>query len=165
MKKIILLTAILLPILLMAAAPTFQSYYSSAGDVVIDSSTGNNWEVVDSLIVTASDSAYATIKVTGTALMNPYDRMYLGFGNDSANRVDSATSATTGQTNSNIDTNLVKLHPTIQGAVYLPFIWEEIVSMDASQVDTFYLNIATGSDGSKISLFNVMMSAEISDRD
>ncbi len=154
----------ILPLIVMAAAPTFQPYYHHAGDVVIDSNTNSNWQPVGTLFVTATDSAYATLTVTGTAHMNPWERMYLGFGSDSANRVDSATSATTGQTNSNIDTNLVRLHPTVQGDIYLPFTWQYVVSMDAA-TDTFFLNIATGGGGEHIELFDLVFSAQISDRD
>ena len=166
MKKIGLLLVIgLIPMLLMGAAPTFQSYYHQVGDVVIDSQHTGNWEPVGTLIVTASDSAYATLSVTTTANLMPWERLYLGFGNDSANRVSAATAATTGQTNSNLDTNLVKLHPSVDGDVNLPLVWQYVVSMNASQVDTFYLNIATGGSNEKIELYDLVFSAQISDRD
>ena len=156
-----------LPLLVMAA-PTFQNYASETGDVTIDSQWTGNWELVDSLIITASDTAYVLLRVTGTAYMNPWERLYLGFGNASGNVVDSATAATTGQTmgqtSTNLDTNLVKLHSSIKGGIYYPFVFEDMVSMEEAQVDTFYLNMSTGSDQEHVEVYNLMFSAEIIDR-
>ena len=141
-----------LPLLVMAAPPTFQNYASETGDVTIDSQWTGNWELADSLIITASDTAYVLLRVTGTAYMNPWERLYLGFGNDSANAV------------ANLDTNLVKLHSSIKGGIYYPFVFEDMVPMDADQVDTFYLNMSTGSDQEHVEVYNLMFSAGIIDR-
>lgn len=169
MKKLLILSALLaVPLLVMAAAPTFDTYSKDCGDKTIDSQWTGNWEPADSLVISVSDSAWVVVTVTGQVWLDPYETFYLGLGNDSANRVDSATSATTGQTHTNLDTCIIKLPRDVQNTAYVPFAFSYRLSAGATGgavTDTLYLNAATGGSDQKIYLKDVVIQATIGNRD
>ena len=87
-----------------AADPAWKMVHHDLGDFYVDSSFGGNWEPGDSIVFVGDDSAYMVYTLEGFAYMYSDDILYYGAGNDSGNFVDSATSATTGQTHTNFDT-------------------------------------------------------------
>ena len=147
MKKRLLFIAVLsiMATMVMGAA-RYEMVFKSVGEVTIDSQIGGNWEPVDSLVAVFDSASNATITVSGVALMDAWDKLYFGLGNDSANRVDSATSATTGQTNANLDTVLITGDPSSHGQLRVPFSVTYIASFTAV-TDTIYLNMAIGGSG------------------
>lgn len=109
---------------------------------VVDS----GFALVSTIIDTALDTGYFKIEVYGYAKLYENQSLYLGLGNDSANRVDSATSATTGQAHSNLDTLILQAPDNMEGFILMPFYLTEIVttgSATVSVIDTFYLNAAS----------------------
>ena len=151
------------------AAPLIRNFGSATGDVTIDNewdSQTAGWDVVDSLIVVASDSARTIMTISGFAVVGASQRLYLGIGNDSANRVDSATSATTGSTNSNLDTALVQTTFGIgTGQFRVPFSFTYISETDGANTDTFYFNAAVGSASrGALALEDVVVTASVADQ-
>ena len=145
-----LLLILVLPMLVWAVADeTGHKMFYSGTDLTVDSQFSGGGEVVDSIIVAAiemlSDSTLFSIRVTGVAVMDGYDKLYIGFGNDSANRVDSATGASTGYTNSNLDTFLIVPPFRATNKMRVPFAFSFMHPLDSVAVtDTFYLNAYCG---------------------
>lgn len=84
MKK--LLAALVLVVVVMAgnalgqSAQANQVYTINVGDVTVDSQyTATAWNILDSAIVASTDTATITFKVSGVAVMDPRDRLFLGF--------------------------------------------------------------------------------------
>lgn len=154
-----------------AATPNVQMYNftpSDTGDVflIVDSQYTGNWEAICTLFVTNSDTAEITLTVTGVALMGQREKLYIGFGNDSANRVDAATAATTGQTNSNLDT--IIFETPLYGAggmASVSFMARFVYYAVAGVLDTFYVNAATGDKSKSIELNDVVFTALVASRD
>lgn len=162
-KRLLYLTALSVISVMLMGAARYEMVFKNVGDVTIDSQIGGNWEPVDSLVAVFDSASNATIIVTGIALMDAWDKLYVGFGNDSANRVDSATSATTGQTNANLDTVLVAAGGMAAGGKRrVPFSVTYVASFTAV-TDTFYLNVATGGSSSpeKVQLEDVFFVLEM----
>lgn len=166
MKRILLTLAVLLiPLSSFAAAPTFSTFVSITPDtIVVDSQHTGNWEPIDSLVVARTDSGGFLITVTGWANLGPGDVLYLGLGNDSANRVDSATSATTGQTNTNLDTatfsNVGYRNTRAKTAFVLQYYFEG----NGAVTDTVYVNAAVAGTKQPIRIEDLVVSAAVSDK-
>ena len=156
---------LVLAVIMIAAAPVNRNYYVDVGEVTIDSQYSGNWEPVDSLVVVTSDSGTILVTISGTAVLDPWDKLYIGLGNDSANRVDSATSATTGQVNPNLDTVLMRPDDRQIGKAYVPFSVTIPVDNDGA-TDTLYLNMATGGSSSseKVYIEDLFFIAAVSDQ-
>jgi hypothetical protein len=98
----------------------------------------------------------------GIAVLEPDEALYVGLGDDSANRVSAALAATTGQTHTNLDTFYFAPDPAGKNEVQVGFtcIWLQAYSAGA-KTDTFYLNMATNSSASHVSVKDVVMWADI----
>ncbi len=117
--------------------------------------------VVDSLIDVCSDTGVFVLMVQGSVVLEANQTVYLGLGRDSANRVDSATSATTGQAFSNLDTLTIKSPDNMEGSMTIPFFLFETVNTLVALTDTFYLNAATGSGSYTVTLQDVKFTCDI----
>ena len=131
---------------LNAADAEPRNYFVSPSDFTVDSAIGGNWEPAATVIAQRSDSATTMLEVSGVAVMDPGERLYVGFGNDSLNRVDEATGGTTGQTHTNLDTFLIEAPATGRGIkMRIPFTFKyALTTKDAGSTDTFYVNMAVG---------------------
>lgn len=164
MRHLLKIALALCVVLLATNVYADRAYRSVTADTAtVDSVYSGGWDCVDSLII-ASGAADTIIELTfsGVALFDPGDRLYIGFGNDSANRVDSATGATTGYTNSNLDTIEFRYpRPAGYGKCELPFIAKYFLSMAASTTDTIYFNAACwgSSHIEQVELKDVVVSA------
>lgn len=145
MKHILKIGILVCAILLITGSAYADRVYRDAVDTAtVDSVYHGGWDCLDSLIIASGTAdTIMEITITGVGLFDPGDRLFLGFGNDSANRVDSATGATTGFANANLDT-LEFRHPRPggYGKAKLPFAAKYILSMAASTTDTIYFNVA-----------------------
>lgn len=128
----------------------FSSELSSSGFVTIDS-----------LIDVCSDTGVFVLMVQGYVILRENQVVYLGLGNDSANRVDSATSATTGVAFSNLDTLTMKAPDNMEGSIWMPFFLFETVNTLVALTDTFYFNAATGSNTYTVELRDVKFTCDI----
>lgn len=168
MKKL-LLTALVLalavPMISFADAPVFQTYVSVAPDtVVVDSQWTGNWKPVDSLYVSRTDSGGFLITVTGMVQLDPYDVLYIGLGNDSANRVSAALAATTGQTNTNLDT-AVFFGPGYRARpAWSAFVLQYYFEGNGAVTDTIYVNAACGGRNQPIRIEDLVVSAAVTDK-
>lgn len=171
-KRFIILLLLAIPVIVLGVANETgnKMFYVSPSDMTIDSQFSGGGEPVDSLIVTTiemlSDSTLLSIRATGIAVMDYWDKLYLGFGNDSANRVDSATGASTGYTNSNLDTFLIHPHLNGVGKMRVPFAISFMHPLDSVAVtDTFYLNAYTGGSSvfESVSLEDVVFTIEVTE--
>lgn len=149
--------------MVMAAVLRLEVYVVGLDEVTIDSQYGGNWEPLGTLIVVTDSNAIIEVTVSGVAIMDYYDKLYIGFGNDSANRVNAATAATTGQTNANLDTVLIVAggtHRTGKRRVaFSVSYWDSLAAL----TDTFYVNMAVGGStgGEKVDLEDVFFSVQL----
>lgn len=135
---------------------------NKTASVVVDSVYGGNWDPIDSIVGVFADSCRYQVSVRGIVELTAIEPVcYIGFGNDSANRVDSAHSATTGQTNTNIDTFLVGFpegFPSGMHRIYLPFgPFTYTCSTAVALTDTFYLNAAVRNKGGKATIRDLQL--------
>ena len=145
MKRIVFLLMLgVVAALLIGAAATTNVHYLGVADRTIDSQHTGNWELIGQVICVSSDTAVRIMELSAVALMDPWDVLYVGFGNDSANRVDSATSATTGQTNSNLDTLQFQFPLPRHGKARIPICARYIDSVAGATTDTVFFNLACG---------------------
>ncbi len=167
MKRLIVIGMVLLFAgLLYSAATTVSLWTTNVGDVTIDSVYTGNWESPCSLIVYGQDTGYFRIQVHAVAYMSAFSQLYVGMGSDSGNRVDSATGATTGQTHTNLDTMIYRFDYMDRGTSYeynwVPIYYEYITALiepSDSLGDTFYVNMAVGTEQSKVDLKDVRVTA------
>lgn len=163
MKRLILYC-----VFIMAVAATFSSVTAAADHgpkdlvqctdtVTVDSQYTGNWDPVDSFVVVRDTAGTQFYEVSGMVQLGAYDWLYMNIGNDSANRVDSATSATTGQTNENgADTCIIGGFTDLVQKVWLHF---SCIRPDsgAAATDTFYINMATGMSNKPIKIKNLVI--------
>lgn len=104
MKKIVIAVVLLATSGLLIAAQVdkyFASTFEASVDSIytsVDAASRPCWQLVDSLIVTQTDSAYGIVTISGVAEISPYDELYIGLGADSVAAVGRA----------NLDTFLVR---------------------------------------------------------
>ncbi len=172
MKKLFTLTALLGALALIsisdAADPALPDAQTSelanpAAFTFSRALSDSGFVVIDSLIDVCSDSGVFVLMVSGTVVLEENQTVYLGLGNDSANRVDSATGATTGQAFSNLDTLTIKSPDNMEGSIWVPFFLYETITTLVAITDTFYLNGATGSGTYTIELRDVKFTCDIHD--
>ena len=132
-----------------------------AGFTISKPLSDSGFIVVDSLIDVCSDTGVFVLMVSGCVVMEQNQTVYIGFGNDSANRVDSATGATTGIAFSNLDTLTIKSPDNMEGSMTIPFFFYETVNTLVALTDTFYLNAATGSASYTVTLQDVKFTCDI----
>ena len=116
------------------------------------------FQIVDSLIDVCSDSGVFVLTAQGYARMSENEYLYLGFCNDSASVVDSAT----GRVYSNLDTLTIKTPDNMEGYMYIPFFFQETIDITTATTDTFYFNAAVGSGGN-VELKDVKFTVDIHD--
>lgn len=169
-KRLVLLAVILaIPLIVMAAAPLHNGYGVAVNlDTIVNEygSGTTGWDSVTNLIYTATDTCQILVTVTGVAVFDPMEALYIGFGSDSANRVDSATAATTGRTNSNLDTFLVQPDIRNRAKVRQPFT-ARYTTTYASQTDlddTIFVNMATASIERKVEVEDLVFTIQIFDK-
>ncbi len=129
---------------------------NSSGVTVVDSQATDNWDCVDSFVVVYDTVGRYVFTITGVAKLTSRDILYVSMGNDSANRVDSATSATTGQVYPNLDTMIFGGFIDQSNPIFLPFTYIYTCSVSTAATDTLYINMATGQSGKPITLYDVL---------
>lgn len=156
--------ALLTPLSTFAAAPVFQTYVSVTPDtVVVDSQWTGNWDPIDSLIIARTDSGGFLIEVSGWATLGPLDVLYLGLGNDSANRVSAATAATTGQTHTNLDTAMFNATGYRNQPARIPILLRHYFEGTGAVTDTIYVNAAIKGSGQAVRIEDLVVSARVTD--
>ena len=157
------LVFLLLTSSLYAAAPTFVTTSNLTGDATVDSQWTGGWNTVDSIYLTIDDTSYTILTISGVAIMNPGDALYIGFGNDSANRVSGADVTA----NSNLDTALIIMPLQVHGTQKVPFCirYTYLYESQTDIEDTFYFNAASrGSESwDQVQLEDVVVSGEVGD--
>ncbi len=154
--------------MLKAAAPVGHGYVTTIDTISITTQFETKFMVVDSLITVTTDSALVMYVVSGIAVLDPNERLYVGFGNDSANCVDSATCAGDGQANSNIDT-IITHAPLgkLRGKTRVPFSFTTVITIvtQTDITDTMYVNMTTGSSTSNIEIEDFVFTAHVTDKE
>lgn len=164
MKRFILIglvTVILGAVLSYSAAPTFTGDAMLIADTctVNIQHTASTWKPVSTtpMIYTMTDTCFAVATVSGYAVLDPGDKLYIGIRN-AAGGNDSVV----------VDTFQFNADENQHGQVLLPFTIMYIDSMDSQtdDTDTLFVNAACG--GSSVSeyvqLKNVYGSVVIIDR-
>lgn len=157
MKKLVLLFMLAIATsLLWAAAPSINNWSVKIDSVTVDSQfTDDAWELLDTIIIIKDDTCNTLYTITGLAVLDPYDKLYVGFGDGYAG--DSAS----------VDTFIFEPDKRNRHTIKMPFIATYLDSLrhqtDAN--DTIYFRVAVGgaSQGEKIMLENVILSAEVMD--
>ncbi len=83
MKRFILLGVIaLMPLIVMAAAPTLEtSETTNKATVVCSSQYTGTWQLIDSVVLAIDDTAKVLASVRGTVVLNPGNILYVGLAN------------------------------------------------------------------------------------
>jgi len=145
MKHILKIALIMCAVLLISGNVfADRAYRHSTDTATVDSVYHGGWDCIDSLIiVSGAADTIIELTITGVASFDPGDRLFVGFGNDSANRVDAATAVTTGYANANLDTLEFRYpRPGGYGKAQFPFAAKYFLSLAASTTDTVYFNVA-----------------------
>ena len=165
MKKYLIaaLLAAVLAYSVFAAAPTIRHFTVKVDSQVIDSQwTSDAWELIDSAIIVADDSALVTFIVTGVAVMDPGDRLYIGF---SAQHPDSGLP--------NLDTIIFNPKAERRATRQFPFTAKYALVdtlilanfYNGGATDTIYWQAAVGGRGysEKVTITDVTLEAIITD--
>lgn len=152
-----------LAVTIYAAAPTHRHYSVAVESQVIDSQwTSDAWELVDSAIIVSDDSALVKFIMTGVAIMDPGDRLYIGF---SAQHPDSGLP--------NLDTIIFNPKSERRSTRMFPFTAEFALTdstvlsnhYNGGATDTIYWQCATGGRGysEKVTIQDVTLEAIVTD--
>jgi len=146
------------------AAPEFYTEWYHTDTITVDSQITEGFEQLASVIFTMTDTCNVLITVTGVAYLDPGDQLWIGAGNDSANRV----SATNLDPNNNYDSIKVAEWPARMGvSVHLPFVatFFDSLTSQTDKTDTAFVNGAVkGSSGiDKVMIENFAVSVQIGD--
>ena len=156
MKRFLLvLSLVALGAMVWAAAPTNTFQYVKIGSATATAEWSDAaWTLVDSIIVSASDTGRVEYEVTGTVLLPPKHKLYLGLGNDS------------GITIPTYDTVIVSNAFSSKTSITIPFYYRVVDSFpDGAVDDTVYLFIANVGSNMSTTLNNLIMSSQITDLD
>jgi hypothetical protein len=99
------------------AAVTEIEYRARANTYTVDAQKSGTWDSLASLIVVASDTGALYVSIQGTAVMDPGDKLYVGF----------ACHQAVGAAAPNIDTFTVAAPRGVTGKQYIPFFFEYMV--------------------------------------
>lgn len=162
-KRIALLVLLLVPLALWAADPVHEGYARAVGSVTVDSTFDQlNWELLGTGILYKIVTGGGTVvfNVTGVAVMDPGDKLWLGIGNDTLAGVSGAFATR------NRDSMCIK-HPLHnKGVGYYPFDFSAVLDTAVlTNGDTVYFSAACGGTGftDKIELLNVVTSVTVID--
>lgn len=154
MKRLTLAIALTALLLLVgttafAAAPTVNFYNSATGDVTITAQHTGTWANLDSLIVTASDTAALLMEVSGIAVFDPADRLYLSSSNGGV------------LTAADHDTLIVQASARQRLQSRVSFTYRHVLGLLAV-TDTIYFSAAAGGGGiGSIVLEDVVVTATV----
>lgn len=163
MKRLLVLAALLgVAAIVYAAAPAPHNLVQATGDITISTSytASAGWAVKDSIVIVASDSARSRITVTGTAVLEANQKLYVGFGADSANRI----SATDLRANSDLDTFFIAAPSGIRTAMRMPFAFTYNKTNNGALTDTIYFNFAAGDAARPIEIEDLVISVDVNDQ-
>jgi len=160
-KKLIVLVLVgLMSMSIMAAAPAINEWAKFLGaSVTIDSqwTVTTQWELLDSIIVIKTDTCYTIYTMSGVAVLNENDRLYLGFDDGG------------GAAGLPVDTFIVDGYKpvSLSGLVRVPFTIKYVDSL-VSQTDandTIYFYAAAGGSTSmeKVEIEDCVLTAEVLD--
>ena len=145
-----------------AAAPASRNFSHSTASFTVDAQQTGGWDIVDSIVIVCSDSANTLIWITGTAIMDPGDKLYFGLGNDSADM----TSATSLTAYSNLKKDSLIYPKGARGTIHIPWSFRYANSTNGANTDTFYFNAACGGSAvmEYVSLRNVYITGAVADQ-
>ena len=158
MKRILplIILSVFAAVMVMAAAPAYNEYQATFDTLTIDSQfTAVQWELIDSIIVIKTDTCYTRYTVFGIAVLDPYDKLYIGFDDGG------------GAAGMPLDTVKLSGFGHRVGQVSLPFsvAYGDSLIHQTDANDTIYLYMAVGGStaGEKVFVKNVVFSAEVFD--
>lgn len=157
MKRIIYLAVLLVliaGIYVMGAAPAANNRFIVVGDTItVDSQHTGTWELLDTVIVVKTDTCYTLYTLTGYANLDPWDVLYLGFG-DGGGAAQSDTFEFHGPKGG-------------YGKTKMPFIIWYVDSLigqtDENDSINVYGAVRGSSQGEKVLLENVLLEVQVID--
>lgn len=164
MKKVVI-PLLIGAMLIMAAAPAPHNYFRNTGETTVTKSGiwvngSSGGQVLDSIVPVASDSANVLITISGIAVLSANDRLYIGLGHDSANRV----SATDLGTMNDLDTFLVQAPSYIRNQGRFPFSFQYGKANNGALTDTLYVNAWLNQAGGYIAIEDMVVTAQVNDQ-
>lgn len=159
MKKFLipLTAAVAIAATVWAAAPLHKNGAKNVGDVTVSTalasgSTATAWQLMDSLICIASDSATVRLTATGIAeFTGRQQQLYFGWDRDT-------TTAST-----SLDTFIVTAGSWTYGTQSVPFSLSAIYTVTAANTDTCYFRAAIASANRAVVVKDLVISAVIGD--
>lgn len=126
------------------------------GSVTLDSAFDVAWEVIDSMIITAPETASVAFSVSGTARLDPGDRFWLGFTNIRGSLLGDSLGVAASR---NMDSIQIQaLGRWARGRQDMPFTFTTVDTIARGITDTIFLTGAAGgsADVDKVELRRVV---------
>lgn len=157
MKKLVFVVVLGLAVTVMAAPPLFNNWMKSLGaSTVIDSAySADQWELMDSIIIIKSDSANTLYTMSGIAVLDINDRLFLGFDDGG------------GAGGLPLDTAIVSNFQNTAGPTRVPFYFSYIDSLrsqtDANDTIYFYMAVGGTGNSEKVTVEDVFLTGTVYD--
>lgn len=144
MKNKLLALIVLLVMASAYGAVTYTHYVGTVNSVTVDNQhTATAWDLVDSMIVVSDSAGAAIISLSGVAVMDPGDKLYVSFTNSAY------TAAPV------LDTFILDPKVPFMGSQRFPFYFEYLLNDStvsdirklAGATDTIYAVAAAGGGG------------------
>ena len=144
-----------------AADPAHEGYARTVGTVVVDSTfDGTYWEILgDGIVWVTTDVGTVLFNISGVALMDPGDKLWLGMGGDTV----AGTTALFAHHNTK-DSMLIKHQLHNKGPIYIPFSFSVVMDTIAATDTAYFLAACGGSGGADpVTLYNVVTTVNVID--
>jgi len=131
-----------------------DTYYPRTYMAVCDTATVDNqwtdtiWDSLTNVVVDRGDTAFVICRVTGLAYLRPFDKLYMGFDDDT----------TAGYVTVPEDTGIINLPPDVKNPCWQSFSFTQKIDLaDGTDSDTLFLLMAASSNAEAISLQNLFI--------
>ena len=126
----------------LAVDTSGQNYAIAIGNVTLDSAFDVAWEIIDSMIITAPETASISFTVSGIARLDPGDVFWLGFTDIRGSLLGDSLSVSASR---NMDSVRIQgLGRWARGRMDLPFSFTTVDTINRAITDTFFLMGAAG---------------------
>ena len=142
-----------------AGPPANNSEFREVADTLtVDSQHSVVWEYIDSMIIAITDTCYTVYTVSGTAILDPGNVLYIGIKDGAG---DPAAAAD--------DTLIVRAGTTWPGKSYIPFsfIYLDSSITQSDVADTIYVTAAVGGSTAyeRVMIDNLYFTGQVIDID
>ena len=135
-----------------SAVTATRTWVSETGAVALTTQhSATTWAIIDSCIITCTDSSATIATLSGIAVLDPSDALYLGFTNTTGGTVP-------------LDTFVIEGITFSRGQTRVPFTVRHVFDTTEAVTDTIYVFGAVGGGGigEAVALENALLTAAVS---